>query len=195
MNAPQHQPNFLQAQRIGQQPQPQQPSGLARAIGMVRNFSLQAGALSLIVVAAELVIPSPMKPSEIIGRFHGSIDAADAQKKQDALADLARKQAQAQAEPPAVAQMETEAFRVQQQALADSLGMQSGVANLADLACMIGAFVPNDQGSDPNGIGDGLRSACGVGDQVRQHMVDTLKRGGQQGSTLMQRPLPNARAP
>jgi hypothetical protein len=190
MNAPQHQPGFLHGQRIGQPPQAQQPSGLARAIGMVRNLSLQAGALSLIVIAAELVVSSPMKPSEIIGRFHGSIDAADAGKKQDAVAELARKQAQAQAEPPAVAQMETEAFRVQQQALADSLGMQSGIANLADLACMIGAFVPNDRRSDQNGIGDALRSACGVGDQVRQNMVGILKRGGQEGSTLIQRPLP-----
>ena len=112
MNAPQHRHDFLE-QRIGQPPA--QPSGLARFIGMVRNFSLQAGALSLAVIAAEQVVPSPMKPSEIIGRFHGSLDAADAQRKQDALAELTRKQAQAQAEPPAVAAMETEAFRVQQQ--------------------------------------------------------------------------------
>jgi hypothetical protein len=188
MNTPQH-PHFLQGQRVGQPPE-RQPSGLARAIGMVRNFSMQAGALSLVVVMAELIVPSPMKPSEIIGRFHGSIDAADALKKQDALAELTRKQAEAQATPPAIAQMETEAFRVQQQALADSMGMQSGIANLADLACMIGAFVPNDRQTDPNGIGDGLRSACGVSDKVRQNMVDTLKRGGQSGSTLMQRPAP-----
>jgi hypothetical protein len=191
MNAPQHRHEFLE-HRIGQQPQTQQPSGLARAIGMVRNFSLQAGALSLAVVAAELVIPSPMKPSEIIGRFHGSLDAADAQKKQDALAELTRKQAQAQAEPPAVAAMETEAFRVQQQALADSLGVQGGVANMADLACIVGGLIPRDD-PDADQFGRALRGACGVGDQVRRNMVDTLKKGGQEGSTLMQRPAPGSR--
>ena len=44
-----------------------------------------------------------MKPSEIIGRFQGSIDAADAQKKQAAVTELTRKQAEAQATPPAIA--------------------------------------------------------------------------------------------
>jgi hypothetical protein len=191
MNAPQHRHEFLE-HRIGQQPQPQQPSGLARTISMVRNFSLQAGALSLAVIALELVASSPYKPSEIIGRFHGSIDAADAQKKQDALAELTRKQAQAQAEPPAVAAMETEAFRVQQQALADSLSTQSGVANIADFACIIGGLIPRDD-PDTDQYGRALRGACGVGDQVRRNMVDTLKRGGQEGSTLMQRPAPGSR--
>ena len=120
-----------------------------------------------------------------------SLDAADAQKKQDALAELARKQAQAQAEPPAVAAMETEAFRVQQQALANSLGVQGGVANMADLACIIGGLIPRDD-PDANQFGQALRGACGVGDQVRRNMVDTLKKGGQEGSTLIQRPAPGS---
>jgi hypothetical protein len=82
------------------------------------------------------------KPFVLIGGFHGRIESADASATVDAVAKLTRQNAELAARPPAIAQMETEAFRVQQQAIADSLGVQSGVADMADLACVIGTIIP-----------------------------------------------------
>jgi hypothetical protein len=161
-----------------------------RVLGIMRGLTGLAGAVSLIALAAEAVLPASVKPSILIGGFHGRIESADADAKARAITELARRNAEAVALPPAMAHMETEAFRVQQQAIADSLGVQSGVANMADLACVIGTIIP--RGGDGDAIGQGLRGACGVGDQVRSSMVETLKRGGQSGSTLIQRPLPSA---
>jgi hypothetical protein len=135
---------------------------LGRVLGIVRGFTGLAGAVSLTALAAEAVLPAAVKPSVLIGCFHGRIEAADADTKARAVTALTRLNAEAAAQPPAVAQMETEAFRVQQQALADSLGVQSGVANLA---CVIGTIIP--RGGDGDAIGQGLRGACGVGDHGR----------------------------
>jgi hypothetical protein len=164
------------------------PPIFGRVVGIMRGLTGLAGAVSLVGLMGEAVLPAAVKPSVLIGSFHGRIEAADANAKVGAVANLTRQNAEAAAEPPAVAQMETEAFRVQQQAIADSLGVQSGVANMADLACVIGTIIP--RGGDGDAIGQGLRGACGVGDQVCSSMVETLKRGGQSGSTLIQRPLP-----
>jgi hypothetical protein len=165
---------------------------LGRVVGIARGLTGAAGAVTLIGLVAEAALPASARPSVLIGAFHGRIEASDADAKVDAIANLTRKNAESAAQPPAVAQMETEAFRVQQQAIAESLGVQSGVANMADLACVIGTLIP--RGGDSDALVQGLRGACGVGDQVRGSMVETLKRGGQSGSTLIQRPMPSSPA-
>lgn len=183
MNAPQQHTSFRP-----QTPPAVQTPALGRVMGIARGFTGLAGAVSLTVLMAEAVLPASIKPSVLIGGFHGRLEAADADAKAPSVTAYTRLNAEAAAQPPAVAQMETDAFRTQQQALADSLNVQRGFANMADLGCILGGFFPRE--GDGATIGQGLRSACGVGDQVRSNMVDTLKRGGQEGSTLIQRPRP-----
>lgn len=160
---------------------------LTRVVGLVRGFTGVAGVITFGVLAAEAVLPAPIKPSMLIGSFHGRIEAADANAKRDSTAAFTRTNASAAAEPPGFTAMETEAFRQQQQVLADALQTQSAIANFGDAACVIGQLIPRDD-KDWGSTGGFLRNACGVGDQVRQNMVQTLKRGGQDNSVLIQRP-------
>lgn len=160
---------------------------LTRVIGVARGFTGLAGVVSIAVLAAEATLPAPYKPSIMIGSFHGRIEAADADAKIDAVPALTRRNAEAAAQPPAFATMENDAFRQQQQVLADSLQTQSAIANTVDAGCALGQLIPrNDR--DFGWLGDLLRGGCGMSDQVRQNMVDTLKRGGQDNSVVIQRP-------
>ena len=160
---------------------------VTRVAGLVRGFTGLAGAVSLGVLVAEAVLPMAYKPSTIIGTFHGRVEAADAAAKIGPVTALTRQNAEAAAQPPAFAGMETEAFRQQQQVLADSLQTQSAIANTADAACVGSKFVsPNDR--DWGWLGSLLSMGCGMGDQVRGNMMSTLRRGGQDNSVLIQRP-------
>lgn len=160
---------------------------LSRVIGLGRGFTGLAGIVSLTVLAAEATLPASYKPSTIIGSFHGRVEAADAAAKVGPVTALTRKNAEAASQPPAFAGMEAEAFRQQQQVLADALASQRAIANTADAACVGGQLIPRDS-KDWGWLGDMLSLGCGVGDQVRQDMMTTLKRGGQDNSVLLQRP-------
>lgn len=160
---------------------------LSRVVGVFRGFTGLAGMVTVVVLAAEAVLPASYTPSMLIGGFHGRIEAADAEAKGEAVAAFTRRNAEAASQPPAFAGMENDAFRQQQQILAGALQAQSSVANGADVACVAGQLIPRGD-RDFGWLSDLLRGACGVGDQVRQNMVDTLRRGGQDGSVLMQRP-------
>lgn len=163
-----------------------QNGALARVIGVVRGFTGLAGVITILVLIAEATLPMAYKPSELIGTFHGRLEAADAAAKIGPVTALTRKNAEASSQPPAFAGMETEAFRQQQQVLADSLQTQSVIANTADAACVGAKFVsPNDQ--DWGWLGTLLSQGCGLGDSARGVMMDTLRRGGQ-NSVLIQRP-------
>lgn len=160
---------------------------LSRVIGLVRGFTGVAGVMSLSVLMAEATMPASYKPSNLIGSFHGRIEAADAAAKVGPVTALTRQNAEAASQPPAFAGMETEAFRQQQQVLADSLQTQSTIANAADAACIAGKMLPPGD-RDWGWLGTMLSQTCGVGDKVRQDMMSTLKRGGQDNSVLIQRP-------
>lgn len=160
---------------------------LSRVVGLVRGLTGLAGVMSLSVLMAEAVLPASYKPSVIIGRFHGNVEAADAAAKIGPVTALTRKNAEAASQPPAFAGMETEAFRQQQQVLADSLQTQSTIANTADAACIAGKIIPPGD-RDWGWLGAMLNQTCGVGDAVRRGMMDTLKQGGQDNSVLIQRP-------
>lgn len=160
---------------------------LSRVIGLIRGFTGLAGVMSLAVLTAEATLPALYKPSTIIGSFHGRVEAADAAAKIGPVTALTRKNAEAASQPPAFAGMETEAFRQQQQVLADSLQTKSTIANTADATCIAGKMIPRGD-RDWGWLGALLNQTCGVGNQVRQDMMNTLKRGGQDNSVLIQRP-------
>lgn len=184
MNTPEHRPDW---KAFPSPPPAINSPTLSRVIGLVRGFTGLAGVMSLAVLTAEATVPSSYKPSTLIGGFHGRIEAADAAAKVGPVTALTRQNAEAAAQPPAFAGMETEAFRQQQQVLADSLASQNAIANGADVACVAGKFIsPNDR--DWGWLGAMLSQTCGVGDQVREGMMNTLKRGGQDNSVLIQRP-------
>ena len=160
---------------------------LGRVATILRGLTGLAGAVSIAVFAAEVTLPARLKPSMVIGSFHGRIEAADAAAKADAVTALARRTSEAAAQPPAFTTMETDAFREQQKVLVDSMHTQTAVANGADAACVAGQLIPRDNQSY-GWLRELLRSGCGVGDQVRQNMMETLRRGGQDNSVLIQRP-------
>lgn len=173
-------------------PQPPTPPAihnpvLTRTLTLMRGFTGIAGAVSIGVLVAEATLPMPYKPSVLIGSFHGRLEAADAAAKIGPVTALTRKNAEAASQPPAIATMETEGFRQQQQILADSLATQSIIANTGDAACAAARLIsPNDR--DWGWLGALLSQGCGVGDQVRGNMMSTLRRGGQDNSVLIQRP-------
>ena len=71
------------------------------------------------------------------------------------------------------------------------MATQNAVANSAEAACVGGKLIPRDS-KDWGWLGDLLSLGCGVGDQVRQDMMATLKRGGQDNSILIKRPRAGA---
>ena len=164
MNAPQHQ-NF---QPTGQMPQQQPPAAMARLFSLVRAMSGTAGAIALVIIAAQQVLPDAVKPSTLVGGLYGKMVAAESDAAQDMLARQQRKATEAQALPPVIAQ------RIDR-----SLETQTTIANTADVACVLGAFMPRDN-SDWGKFGQGLSQACGIGDQVRKNMADTLRRNTMQ---------------
>lgn len=160
---------------------------VARVIGLVRGLTGVAGVVSFAVLGAEGVLPDAYKPSTLIGSFHGRVEAADAKAKLGPVTALTRKTAERAAQPPAFAAMETEAFRQQQQVLADSLQTDNAIANTADAACMVGKVIPTGD-RDWGWLGTALLQACDISPTVRKGMMNTLRHGGQDNSVLIQRP-------
>lgn len=184
MNSPEHRPD---RQAAASPPPAIQSQFLTRVVGVIRGFTGLAGVISLSVLAAEAALPASFKPSTLIGGFHGRIEAADATAKAGPVSALTRQNAEAASQPPAFAGMETAAFQAQQQVLAGSLQMQSTIANTADASCAGSKLIPQHD-RDWGWLGGLLSLGCGVGDQVRQDMMRTLRRGGQDNSVLIQRP-------
>lgn len=165
---------------------------LARVIGLARPLMGAVGVASTAIIAANFILPAGYGPSTWIGKFHGGIESADADAKADAVTSLTRKSATAAAEPPAMAQMETNAFAVQQQTMQQSLGVQNFMANMADFACVAGSMmsaVPNTS-PDTRQAAQVLQQGCMAGDAIRANEMRVLKQAGQGGSTVIRRSIP-----
>jgi len=164
-----------------QQQSPQQvPTALTRFIGIARALRGTAMTAGILLIAAELILPSAIKPSQVMGSFYGKIVAAESRTAQDMLAAQTRKAAEAQALPPVIAQR-----------LDHSLEMQSGAANLADFGCIVGQFLPHNDPNSPDlsQVGEGLRTqACGLGDALRANMAKQLRQGTVQQDDQEQQP-------
>lgn len=166
-----------------------QPSSLVRAMQYARVMTSKALMLGGAVWIAEAILPEAIKPSSMLGGFVGSVEVADIKTKQEAVVEFARQQAEAASIPPAQAQMETDVFRTQQQVLAESMGVQTGAAQIADFACIVGSLIP---GNDPDfgDFGKAMKGACGAGDALRKNIVDDLATGGRDGSAIIDRGRP-----
>lgn len=166
--------------------------GSARALAFLRSVSAGAGLMFGAVFVGELALPHDMKPSTVLGRFHGNTETAEIEAARDAKVRLERELAEAHAAPPATWQMEQQLNQAQMQATQQALETQAGIANLADAACVTGGILGGLFGDDPTmkQWGDALQKGCGVGDQVRSNMNDQLAGAARNGSGVVRRSEP-----
>jgi len=167
--------------------QPPQPSAFARFVGLARGFAGNTLLLGVLVLGAEKMLPPGHKPSDSMGAFLGNIEQAETIAKQQAAISMAAQMAEVQARANARAAMEIEINRQQQQSVADSLAAQSTMANLADLGCVLGQFIPRDASDGWQAAGAAGRSGCGASARIRQNMVQEQARAGRQGGSIQAR--------
>lgn len=184
--------NPQQYQRMhAQGGQPYAPGGIARSLGFLRTLVPQAIVLAAGVIVAEAALPPSLKPSTLLGHFHGSLDTAEINAKQGAVVRLEEEMTTARTAPPANWQMEAQIAAQQQQAVAEALQGQAGMANLADTSCILGGVLGAlNINPDWNNVGKAMAGACGVGDGIRANMADTLAKTGRDNSALVQRSAP-----
>lgn len=150
-----------------------------------------APALIVIAIIAQLILPAHLKPAHLIGDFGGSTEKAEIEAKQATAVEYARQQAAATAYAQALAQMEAEVSRKQQEVIGDTFGVKNFFAQMADLGCMVGSVIPpNAMDKDTKNMGQALRSVCGVSDQIRSDIINTQGQAGRNGSSIIQRPSP-----
>jgi len=165
--------------------------GIARSLGYLRALVPQAIVLAACVIVAEAALPPAAKPSTLLGSFHGSLDTAEINAKQGAVVQFEEDMTSARTAPPANWQMEAQVAAQQQQAVAEALQAQAGMANLADLACVTGGILGAlNLGGEWNQAGEKMTGACGVGDQFRKSMADTLATTARDNSALVKRSAP-----
>jgi len=166
--------------------------GVDRMIAFARTLTLSSVGLAVLVFILQAAMPAGSKPSDLIGGFHGATETAELKAKQEMTAEYERKLADAKAAPPANWQMEAEAFRQQQQAVANSLATQETAANLADAACLGSGLVTAIFGDtkDMRDLRDGMQQGCAAAAAIRQNMVQEHAKAARQGSALVPRSTP-----
>jgi hypothetical protein len=162
-------------------------SAIARFMAYARGFALNSIILGLFVFAAELLFAPEYKPSHLMGGYVGSVEKAEIGVKQAASVEFTRRQAEAQAQAQANAAIETETARQQQDAVRDSLNVESSIANFTDLGCFLGILIPRDAPGNWQTVGPALRSACGVSAGIRDHMVQEQARATRRGTAIQPR--------
>lgn len=166
-----------------------QRGGVARALAFARGLSGTTVILTALVLIAQGAMPPGSKPSDIIGAFHGRTEAAEIAAKQAATVEYEKKLAEARANPPAAAQIETQTAQTQQQVMAGSLATQQEAANLADGACIAGNVL-SLFGPDAKDVANALQQGCGAGDAIRRNMNQQLAGAARNGSAVIQRTSP-----
>ena len=171
--------------------QPQRLGAIARAFAVAKMLAGGGIFLGLLVVVGDKILAPEYKPSVLIGGFAGNTESAETRAKQSAAIEFMRLQAEANAYAQARAQMEAEAFRKQQEKLGETQNVESTLAQLGDLACLVGQLIPSDaRDAETRGWGQGLRTTCGFGDQMRDTMTQQLARAGRNGSAIIPRTGP-----
>lgn len=166
-------PGNQTAQQFSPPSEPPRQAALARFFGVAKSLAGYGFVLMFFVMVAEREFPTDLKPSILIGTFGGKIETAEIAAKQTAAVEIARRQAEAQATMQANAAKKAEI-------IGGSENVKSFAAQVADLACMFGQFVPrNAPNPDTKNAGEALRSACGVGAKFRNDMAHDLDEAGQ----------------
>src|SRR4051794_28271055 len=91
----QEQPDFMQPPAT-----PPHPGGRIRAAALLKSLASGAGWIFLAVAAAEMVLPDSVKPSIILGSFHGNTEKAEITAAGPSKVELERRMAESRAAPP-----------------------------------------------------------------------------------------------
>jgi hypothetical protein len=168
--------------------------GVARAIAFARGMSGKAVALTFGVFVLQAAMPAGSKPSDLIGSFHGNTESAELTAKQPVATDYERNMTDAKTGPVTKWQMEAEAFRQQQEAIAKSLETLQAAAQIADAACLAAPLVPLFMGNtrEAREIHAAMQAACAEAERIRAEMTQIQVKAAREGSALMQRYRPGA---
>jgi hypothetical protein len=175
--------------------------GVARAMAFVKGMSRKAFILMGVVGFLQFVMPEGWKPSDIIGGFHGNTEKAELLAKQEVAAEYERTLTDAKAKAATQWQMEAEAFRQQQEAMARSLGTLETAVQIADAACLSAPLATLFMGNtrDARELQTMLQGACAEAARIRAKMTSIQAETARLGSALMQRsipaPMPNITVP
>jgi hypothetical protein len=114
----------------------QQPSAISRALALGKKLTFGGLALGGILYFGDATLPEHLRPSTLLGAFHGRVETSEIKAKQETAIQFERERADAQARAQAEWQMEVEAFRQQQAVTAQSLQTMATAAQIADAACL-----------------------------------------------------------
>jgi hypothetical protein len=175
----------------------QQPSALSRALALGKKLTLGGLALGGILYFGDATLPEHLKPSNLLGGFHGRVETAEIKAKQETTIQFEREKADAQAAAQIKWQMEMEVFRQQQQVMAQSLEAMATAAQIADAACLGSPLVTMFMGNtrDARDLQNTLQAGCAEAKRIRAEMIRIQTEAAQQGSALMQRRPPGAQDP
>jgi hypothetical protein len=171
-----------------------QPPALSRAIALAKKLTFGGLVLGGILYFGDATLPDHLKPSTLLGGFHGRVETAEINAKQEKAIQFEREKADAQARAQAEWQMEVEAFRQQQAVTAQSLETMATAAQIADAACIGSPLVTMFMGNtrDARDLQATLQGACAEAARIRREMTRIQVEAAQQGSALMQRRPPGA---
>lgn len=174
-----------------------QPSALSRALALGKKLTFGGLALGGILYFGDATLPDYLKPSTLLGGFHGRVETADINAKQEKAIQFERQKADAQAAAQAKWQMEVEAFRQQQAAMAETLQTMATAAQIADAACLGAPLATLFMGDTQQAreIKRTMQAACAEAARIRAEMTRIQAEAAQQGSALMQRRPPGAQDP
>ena len=174
-----------------------QPPALSRAIALAKKLTFGGLVLGGILYFGDATLPESLKPSTLLGGFHGRVETADINAKQEKVIQFERQKADVMAAAQAKWQMEVEAFRQQQAVTAKSLSMMATAAQIADAACLGSPLVTMFMGDtrEAREIRATMQAACAEAARIRAEMTRIQAEAAQQGSALMQRRPPGAQDP
>ena len=174
-----------------------QPTALSRALALGKKLTFGGLALGGVLYFGDATLPDHLKPSTLLGGFHGRVETADIKAKRDTSIQYEGEKADAQAAAQAKWQMEMEIFRQQQAKIAESLDTMATAAQIADAACLGSPLVTLFMGNtrDARDLQNTLQGACAEAARIRAEMVRIQTAAAQQGSALMQRRPPGAQDP
>jgi hypothetical protein len=169
--------------------------GVARAMTFAKGMSRKAFILMGVVAFFQYVMPDNLKPSNIIGGFHGMTESAELKAKQPAAAEYEGTLADAKARAATSWQMEAEAFRQQQEVTARSLETMATAAQIADAACLGAPLATLFLGDtrEAREIQRTMQAGCAEAARIRANMTRIQAETARAGSAIMQRAVPVSR--